>query len=1250
MQNVPCRMSRILFLMASVLIVIAAGTAVSGGGMGHNEELYVVPAPQGVKVDGSLKDWDFSGHITSYVVPETKKTQSARVAMMYDDEALYVGGTVRDSSPMMNRHDPLTKPSRAWDADVCQIFFSLDPDDKQPLPYSSFKSKHDRSPVATMMLWYFTDRKEPSLAMFQGMNFGNPLRPDLHENGHIPSEHFDAAYSKGEDGLSYTFEYRIPWKTFDMKRIPEAKDTLAAAIAVFWSRPDGLKTAGGAAWAWNVMSEPGFPYQSASCWGTLRFHPEGDIPREWVEGDLPPEQPLPLAFNYELPREGETTIQLFNEENESVRILVAQQRRPTGVNTESWDGLNKDGDPLPAGEYSWRGVVHDPIEVKYRFSVHNSGNPPYPTDDNTGGWGGDHGEPSVVLALEDGMILAWDSCEYGWGTIRVDLDGQKKWGSKRTAEYLATDGKRLFMAGGHGWSGGGGVKVILLKNSRTLNFRPGLETLRPPKGGASNAVTGLACDGERIYVSYGQRDLIGVYDLKGHLKDQWNVPAPGRLAVRPDGSLATFSEGRVVAVDEGKVSVLVKGKLNDPRGITVSDDDEIFVALAGELQQVRVFDAAGNVLRTIGKRGGRPAKGTYDPSGMYEPGGIDVDARDRLWVAETKDGPKRISVWDADSGENVDEFFGSSGYFAYGHIDPALPDEIYAHHVLWEIDWDTYETRPKTTVWRKTSPNMIPPVSPSAYISHPRMITAENGQQFMYGRRLPMAIVSRRDGDVFKPFVAIIEVSHGGRHATGLPVIEENPEKFPNATYLWQDANDDQCVQGEELERLPGKREFRKMRVYIGRDLSLYLNKGYRLRPVRVTEAGQPVYEFDQAEKIPVGSVPRSDGYVYPGYGPSTIARRDPKTGEAQWRYTGISHWKRSLGKPVIGPGKLWGTTGLMGVAGDYVGYMTYFGVNHVFHAPTGVYTAALLQDGRLTTSRGPNEGQPEGQGGSFVKLNIDGEDRYFIIHGGQDTRVWEVLGLDTVQTLEGGTYRHTPQQVATAREAFEEWQAAKAGGKDLVIHRDKESLAQAEAVTGSVDEDRGFEAKAAYDARNLYVRFDVQTANPLTNAMPQEQILFRGGNCLDIQLATNSDADPKREEPAPGDMRLLVTRKDGKPFAVLYRPRVNGFDGERIVLDSPTGQEAFDSIEVVDVGLDYKKTDGGFTATVTVPLDLVDLRLKSGQKIKMDLGYVYGNAKGTRAAARAYVHNNSFSANVTDDIPNESRLEPDEWGTATVE
>ena len=73
--------------------------------------------------------------------------------------------------------------------------------------------------------------------------------------------------------------------------------------------------------------------------------------------------------------------------------------------------------------------------------------------------------------------------------------------------------------------------------------------------------------------------------------------------------------------------------------------------------------------------------------------------------------------------------------------------------------------------------------------------------------------------------------------------------------------------------------------------------------------------------------------------------------------------------------------------------------------------------------------------------------------------------------------------------------------------------------------------------------------------------------------------------------------------------------------------------------------------AAAVVPRALLDLdELKAGGTLRMDVGYVFGGAGGTNAAARAYWHNNSFTANVVNDVPHESRLEPDQWGEVLVE
>ena len=238
-----------------------------------------------------------------------------------------------------------------------------------------------------------------------------------------------------------------------------------------------------------------------------------------------------------------------------------------------------------------------------------------------------------------------------------------------------------------------------------------------------------------------------------------------------------------------------------------------------------------------------------------------------------------------------------------------------------------------------------------------------------------------------------------------------------------------------------------------------------------------------------------------------------------------------------------------------------------------------------------------------------------------------------------------------TAADALAEYNAKLAPGKRLSIVRGQPGLANAEAIAKPYDAARSFSVRAAYDAKNLYLAYEVTSPCDLVKVTPDPTILFKGGNCLDIQLAADPAADPKRKTPAPGDIRLLVTRQDGKPFAVIYRPKIKGFTGKPIVLNSPTGKETFDAIEINDkIGLDYQKTTAGYTALVTIPQEAIGLSLQPGQQMKIDLGMLYGNATGTAVSARSYWMNNSFSANVMNDVPNESRLEPGEWGLAVVE
>ncbi|MFW6061059.1 MAG: FlgD immunoglobulin-like domain containing protein, partial [Phycisphaeraceae bacterium] len=424
-----------LLLLTSLLMPPTLARAEEGA-WGRHERAFVVPTPGKVTIDGKLDDWDRSPTIELYAAKATSAMQSARLSMMYDEEALYVAGEVLDNTPMMNRHDPKVDGDRAWDADACQIRIAPDRSMGWPATDNTYGDEPGTDePLTHLLLWYYTDREEANLQIQHTMAY---RKPEGWPKGVVPQDEFDGAYREHEDGAGYTFEYRIPWSTMGADNPPGEGDLVAGNLQVNWSRPDGLKTRGGAGWAYDVMSRPGFPYQTARCWGKFIFTDRNDLPRAMVEQGATPEKPLPLKFEYELPTSGEVTLGLYDQRGELVRQIAAQAAREAGSVIERWDGLNELGEPIDPGTYTWRGLVHDPIETEFVLSVHNSGQPPYKLPDNTGGWGADHSEPTTVAAAGDHMVLAWHHAEAGWGIIRTNLKGKKQWGSKHGAAHVAS--------------------------------------------------------------------------------------------------------------------------------------------------------------------------------------------------------------------------------------------------------------------------------------------------------------------------------------------------------------------------------------------------------------------------------------------------------------------------------------------------------------------------------------------------------------------------------------------------------------------------------------------------------------------------------------------------------------------------------------------------------------------------------------------------------------------------------------------
>ena len=1234
------------------LLLVPSGYADSGRGL--NRKLYAVPRPGPVTIDGKLDDWDWSGHIESYENSETRDTERAECAVMYDADALYLAAHVKDATPMLNRHNPGADANKAWMGDCCQ--FRLVTDRTQPFPFlrsrPGIKGAMDSESGQPLhlTLWYFTDNREPALQIYKNFPLV-PARPDWAPHGVVPRDRFQAAYRADDDGKGYTFEYRIPWETLNAKDThPIAGDVVTATYQFLWSDGAGMVNK---SCAYDLMSQPGFPWQEPTCWGKLIFAEKGNIPRILVDPFHKPVPPAPLTFTYSLPGDGEVSVALFDCTNRIVRHIIAQAPRKAGEVTETWDGCDGSGKPLLPGDYTWKGLYHPPFQTRYVMSIGNSGQPAWKTADGTGGWGGDYGPPTAVTVAGDRIIIGWTGHEAGWGIIATDLAGKKQWGlGHKNASVLASDGTRFYA---NGEEGGNEINVYAVTSGQPMVFGNRRQGLAPPNGGdeKSNRPTGVAYARGRLYVSFGGRNLIGVYDgNSGDVETTWNVDRPGRLAVMPDGSVIAISGDKVMRGVDGKFTDFGADHLDAPSGIALDTNGMIYVANCGALQNVSVFTAAGRFKRSIGRKGGRPVVGAYDPDGMRDPGGIAIDSQGKLWVPETYLPMKRTSVWDVNTGKLLHEFFGGCSYSPFAWIDPENSREAFFDNTIWTINLEKGTWYPKAIFYTQKSANAVN-TGNGSFFSPFRVFTGRNGRQYALSQARGFGPVQWiREGDRFRPLHFWFR-----NHPNPVlcpyppfPIMADEKLYPPGHTYVWSDANADQEAQLNEIAEVPVTSPYMQ---WMDADLNLYAD-GVIYRPTSVGRDGVPTYDFAKPQRTaPVSTgVTWTDPHgsvIWGFHDGSDLALYHPD-GTRAWLYSGLRTWRDVINVGSPKPGTLWGGTCPVGVVGRYSGLVSYFGTVDLVR-DDGLFVAQVFEHA-AKGNHGPNVFYVEFLAGQMVQPK--GSQKTYILAGDQDCRVNELIGLNTVKDLAGGVYRHTPELAAQATKAWADYEARVAGSQPLVLARGGEAgLAVADPVGKRIDEQRGFQVQASYDASNLFFRYTVAAPSLLTNAMVDPQTIFKGGNLLDIQVSAKPSSDPKRVKPVSGDSRLLVSQRDGKTWAVLMRPKVTGFTGLPVTLTSPTGSETFDSIAATErVTLrNWRRTAQGFEVTAVVPLELLGLSpLVPGSQLRLDVGYIFGDTGGANAAVRAYWHNNSFTANVVNDIPHESRLEPSQWGEATVE
>ncbi len=459
-----------------------------------------------------------------------------------------------------------------------------------------------------------------------------------------------------------------------------------------------------------------------------------------------------------------------------------------------------------------------------------------------------------------------------------------------------------------------------------------------------------------------------------------------------------------------------------------------------------------------------------------------------------------------------------------------------------------------------------------------------------------------------------------------------------------------------------------------------------RYRPVGFTAGGAPQYGLASIERLDIGDhgtlvpVPEEDLLLclsWKGYGgPTRLAGIDTKKVIERWTYPnpypGVhgSH-RATMPEPglLIGPLKIAGVVRV----NDEVGrvFLMRGNLGQDFLMTTdGVYVDAMFQDGRLPGMSLPGKesqlvGMPmeafsnggEPFNGWFGKQD-DGVTRLTVGFPRQAAMILTVKGLESIKRFTSMQIRldahmltrlsddNRRREARRARAAAKVYTVKKAGrisidgdGKDWDRIPGLRIIREGSPNTGTV--------RLAYDAKSVYVLFEVDDPTPWRNEGKDFARLFKTGDAVDVQLSPSGNA---LRDPADGDMRIVIADFNRRPTAVLMKAKDRSAPaGLKKSYTSPVGTKSFDRVEVIgDATVKVKAGGGRYVVEAAIPFAAIGFTPSRGAKLTGDFGFMSSDADGKVNVARTYWSNKH--TNLVNDEPHEAWLYPHEWGRITFD
>jgi hypothetical protein len=199
----------------------------------------------------------------------------------------------------------------------------------------------------------------------------------------------------------------------------------------------------------------------------------------------------------------------------------------------------------------------------------------------------------------------------------------------------------------------------------------------------------------------------------------------------------------------------------------------------------------------------------------------------------------------------------------------------------------------------------------------------------------------------------------------------------------------------------------------------------------------------------------------------------------------------------------------------------------------------------------------------------------------------------------------------------------------------------------------RTAQAQVGYDDQSLHVRFQVSDESPFVNTPSDPRLLFKSGDAVEVNLATDLEKRPVRgqnqQQMKPGDVRIIVARSaEGDLVATRYRyvttdkEKPNTFSVET----KSSGKDTLDDVAAwTDLPVNASVTKDGYVVEVAIPWKDLGVEPQPGLALLGDVGVIYGNEGGTKNAIRYLWSDKSPEVSINNDIPSEIRIHPNQWG-----